>query len=155
MRPDLPDLCLLSNPLILSTPSHNPSTPRSAPSVQVPAASDLPLQVAFVQLWPRLLLGRAALPQPLRCQDGPLLRSPWQPWLLTPHLLTYDLRPQRLTARMSIQGQCFCFCYLFSFFLFGLFCFLDVGRVGGASVLRQNPLAERKTEGGQLIWDGS
>lgn len=67
----------------------NPSIPRSCPSVQVSAASDLPVhhEVAFVQLWPHLL-GHATLAQPFRRQDGPLLRSPWQPWLTTPRLLT-------------------------------------------------------------------
>lgn len=55
----------------------NPSVPRSCPSVQVSAASDLPVhhEVAFVQLWPHLL-GSATLTQPFRRQDGPLLRSP-------------------------------------------------------------------------------
>lgn len=69
--------------------SHNPSVPRSCPSVQVSAASDLPVhhEVAFVQLWPHLL-SRAALTQPLFRQNEPLLRSPWQPWLVTPRLLT-------------------------------------------------------------------
>lgn len=82
------DLCI-SNPLIMFILSPNPSVPRSCPSVQVSAASDLPVhyEVAFVQLWPHLL-GRATLTQPFRRQDGPLLRSPWQPWLLTPRLLT-------------------------------------------------------------------
>ncbi len=82
------DLCI-SNPLIMFILSPNPSVPRSCPSVQVSAASDLPVhhEVAFVQLWPHLL-GHATLTQPFRRQDGPLLRSPWQPWLLTPRLLT-------------------------------------------------------------------
>ncbi len=82
------DLCI-SNPLIMFIPSPNPSVPHSCPSVQVSVASDLPVhhEVAFVQLWPHLL-GRATLTQPFRRQDGPLLRSPWQPWLPTPRLLT-------------------------------------------------------------------
>lgn len=82
------DLCI-SNPLIMFILSPNPAVPRSCPSVQVSAASDFPVhhEVAFVQLWPHLL-GHATLKQPFRRQDGPLLRSPWQPWLLTPRLLT-------------------------------------------------------------------
>lgn len=82
------DLCI-SNPLIMFILSPNPSVPRSCPSVQVSAASDIPVhhEVAFVQLWPHLL-GRATLTQPFRRQDGPLLRSPWQPWLPTLRLLT-------------------------------------------------------------------
>lgn len=81
-RPLNCDLCR-TNPLIMFILSPNPSIPHSCPSVQVPAASDLPVhhEVAFVQLWPPLH-GRAALPQPICRQDGPLLRSPWQAWLL-------------------------------------------------------------------------
>lgn len=87
------DLCI-SNPLIMFILSPNPSVPRSCPSVQVSAASDLPVhhEVAFVQLWPHLL-GRSTLTQPFRRQDGPLLRSPWQPWLQTPRLLTSTSLP--------------------------------------------------------------
>lgn len=102
------DLCT-SNPLIMFILSLYPSVPLSCPSVQVSAASDLPVhhEVAFVQLWPRLL-GHAALPQPLRCQDGPVLRSPWQPWLLTPHLLTsttLNLHPANLRSQQFQFGS--------------------------------------------------
>lgn len=103
------DLCI-SNPLIMFILSPNPSVPRSCPSVQVSAASDLPVhhEVAFVQLWPHLL-GHATLPQPFCRQDGPLLRSPWQPWLLTPRLLTSaslppDSYPAKLQSQQSRYG---------------------------------------------------
>jgi len=46
--------------------SPNPSVPRSCPSVQVSAASDLPVhhEVAFVQLWPHLF-DSATVTQPI------------------------------------------------------------------------------------------
>lgn len=61
-RPLNCDLCM-TNPLIMFILSPNPSVPRSCPSVQVSAASDLPVhhEVAFVQLWQHLL-SRATLP---------------------------------------------------------------------------------------------
>lgn len=61
-RPLNCDLCM-TNPLIMFILSPNPSVPRSCPSVQVSAASDLPVhhEVAFVQLWQHLL-GHATLP---------------------------------------------------------------------------------------------
>lgn len=98
------DLCI-SNPLIMFIlPPPNPAMPRSCPSVQVSAASDFPVhrEVAFVQLWPRLL-GRAALKQPLRRQDGPLLRSPWQPWLLTPP--PFDLNSVPFLPRLTSKAK--------------------------------------------------
>lgn len=95
------DLCI-SNPLIMFILSPNPSIPRSCPSVQVSAASDLPVhhEVAFVQLWPHLL-GRATLPQPFCRQDGPLLRSPWQPWLQKPSPFDLNRPPLTLTQPNS------------------------------------------------------
>lgn len=82
------DLCI-SNPLIMFILSPNPSVPCSCPSVQVSAASDFPVyrEVAFLQLWP-CRLRHTALKQPFHRQDGPLLRSPWQPRLQRSRLST-------------------------------------------------------------------
>lgn len=59
--------------------------PACCSSVQVPAASDLPLhhEVAFIQLRPHLL-SYATLTQPLCRKNDTRLRSPWRPWRLTP-----------------------------------------------------------------------